>query len=458
MKNHTLAGKLFFRIAPTILVAIAVIGLFAYRSATHEINQDYDAQLINNANVLWSLVQDEFRRAGANTPKKIDDINLDLNNQRALNEDADDYAEARMLRIWKSGKIMMFSATALPEAVAVRGPGFSNVEYNHETWRIYTLAIPQTSIVIEIGEKKSLRDGLAAAILLDLGFTLLVLVPTVGLLIWLGIKSGLGAVRTLVRGRRSRSPDDLSSVPVETLPRDLSPLGRSINQLLAKLEHSLAAERRFSDHAAHQLRTPLAALKLQLQMLAEAESESERKGLIADLARSNDRATHLVEQLLRAARVGHQSVTLQAVALYPATASVIAEMANVASLKHLDISLEGNEEARVRADDLLLKLLIGNLLDNAIKYTQDSGHIRINIVRRENMWCLAIRDTGPGISESEREAVFHRFYRVDNPEVEGSGLGLAIVADIIERFSGSVSLKTPETGPGLLVEVLIPCA
>ena len=358
MKNGTLTRKLFLRIVPTILVTIAVIGLFAYRSAKREINNVYDAQLINDASVLWALVEDEFREAASDKSKKLPSIDLDFNNQHAASKEADEYAAARMFRIWVSGKIMMLSDTALPATISQQSVGFSEVEYNHEKWRIYTQAVPNSAVTIEVGEKRALRNKLVANILLQLSFSLLILVPAVGLLIWLGIKSGLGTIRTLVRAIRSRSPDDLSSIPVEDLPRDLSPLGKSINQLLAKLEHSLTAERRFSDHAAHQLRTPLAGLKLQLQMLAKEDDESERMALIGDLTRSTNRATHLVEQLLRAARVSHQPVNMKALPLYHIAASVIAEMAKVAAEKQLDISLEGQEEANVRADELLMKLMI----------------------------------------------------------------------------------------------------
>src|SRR5258705_752451 len=458
MKNGTLTRKLFLRIAPTILVTIVVIGLFAYRSAKREINNVYDAQLINDASVLWALVEDEFHEAGSDKTKELPSIDLDFNNQHAASKEADEYAAARMFRIWVSGKIMMLSDTALPATISQQSVGFSEVEYNHEKWRIYTQAVPNSAVTIEVGEKRALRNKLVANILLQLSFSLLILVPAVGLLIWLGIKSGLGTIRSLIRAIRRRSPDDLSSIPVDDLPRDLSRVGKSINQLLAKLEHSLTAERRFSDHAAHQLRTPLAGLKLQLQMLAKEDDESERMALIGDLTRSTNRATHLVEQLLRAARVSHQPVNIKALPLYHATASVIAEMANVAAEKQLDISLEGQKEASVRADELLMKLMISNLMDNAIKYTPASGKIRISVLPRDGMWCLSISDTGPGISESEREAVFHRFYRADNAVTDGAGLGLAIVGEIIDRMSAKIALKTPESGQGLRVEVLLPKA
>ena len=184
-----------------------------------------------------------------------------------------------------------------------------------------------------------------------------------------------------------------------------------------------------------------------MQMLAKEDDERERMALIDDLTRSTNRATHLVEQLLRVARVSHQPVNMKALPLYHTTASVIAEMANVAAEKQLDISLEGQKEASVCADELLMKLMISNLMDNAI-----------NVLPQDGMWCLSIRDTGRGISGSEREAGFHRFYRAANAVTDGTGLGLAIVGEIIDRMSAKIALKTPESGQGLRVEVLLPKA
>ncbi len=456
--NTTLTQKLFFRITPTILVTIAAIGALAFHSTTREINNMYDAALINDANVLWRLLQDEVQEAGQGQSKRVDDIDFTMDNQLAINDDADDYADAHMFRAWKDKKIVMFSSTAFPADIAEQKGGFSYVIYKNERWRVYALPIPKTSILIEMGEKVTLRDTLVSNILLNLFFPLIVLVPIIIGLIWFGINNGLGAVRTLVLQIRSRSPDDLAAIPLSELPRDLSPLGKSINQLLEKLEHSLTAERRFSDHAAHQLRTPQARLKLLLQMLSEADSEDERRSLIADLMTSNEKATQLIEQMLSAARVSHQPMKLASVPLYHVVASVVADMGTFIHHKKLEVSLEGNEKAQVHADEDLLRLMIENLVENAIKYTPLGGHIEIIISPNDRFWCLCIRDTGPGIPEDQRQAVFQRFYRIDTPQAEGSGLGLAIVADIVERFSGSTTLDSPESGMGLLVRVLLPRA
>jgi len=159
---------------------------------------------------------------------------------------------------------------------------------------------------------------------------------------------------------------------------------------------------------------------------------------------------------LRAARVTHQPIKLQSVPLYNVTASVIAEMGNIIRGKNLDVALEGDETTLVQADEPLLRLLITNLLDNAVKYTPSGGNIRANIVSRNGMGCLLISDTGPGIPADQRAAVFQQFYRVDSPHVEGTGLGLAIALEIVERLRGTIELKSVESGQGLLAEIALP--
>lgn len=458
MNGRTLTWKVFFRITPTILVAVAIIGVFAFRSATREINDIYDAELINDANVLWALLERRVETGGNQRPRQIRDLDLAMGNQLAMNEQADDYADAHMFRIWKDDRIRLFSSTAFPSTIAVLRTGFSDTTYDGEWWRVYSLPIPDTGAVVEVGEKQDLRNTLVLNIMLNLFFPLLILVPVVGLVVWYSINHGLRPIHGLVRQIRSRSPDDLTVIPMEGLPRDLFPLGRSLNQFLNKLDRSLTAERRFADQAAHQLRTPHAGLKLLLQMLGKADSDAERKAILADLVASNDKATRLIERMLQAARVSHQPIQLKAVRLYDVTASVIAEFGAIITFKRHDVSLEGDESCEVNADEPLLRLLIGNLVDNAIKYTPADGKITVSITPGAGTWSLSITDSGPGIPQQYREAVFQRFYRVNTPEADGAGLGLAIVSDIVERLSANIALNVPPSGLGLSVAVTLPQA
>ncbi|MFT4184705.1 MAG: HAMP domain-containing sensor histidine kinase [Rhizobium sp.] len=456
MNNSTLTRKLFLRIAPVVVVTIVVIGAFAFNSATREIDNIYDAQLINDANIIWGLLRRPLEREPDRAPRQIDDIDFNMDNQLAFNEDADDYADAHMFRAWDNGKIRFYSSTAFLDDVPQQKVGFTTLTYRGEEWRLYSLPIPDTTIVMEVGEKIALRETLVSNIVLNLFFPLLVLVPVIGFLIWLGINSGLRTIHGLVRQIRTRSPDDLSAIPVEALPRDLLPLGRSINQLLGKLGHSLTLERRFSDLAAHQLRTPQASVKLLLQMLGNSDSEQERQAIIADLVASNNRATHLIEQLLKLARVSHHPLNPTPVPLYHMVASVLAEFGNIITSRKLDVMLEGDEAAQVETDESLLRLMISNLMDNAIKYTPLAGRIEVSVTPEGDFWRVSISDSGPGIPLNEREAVFQRFYRLDTLHTEGSGLGLAIVADTADRLAATIKLSTPAWGTGLRVDLRLP--
>ena len=459
-KRPTLTRSLFLRIAPTILITIWIIGVIAFKSATSQINHVYDAQLISSANMLWLVVEDEMEDAETNDFRRIRKIDLSVSNQRALNKFASDYADSRMFRVWKARRLTMISDGALSRAEVPQQPtGFSNVRDDEDgQWRIYSLPIPNTQITIEAGEKISLRHSLVENILLTISAPLVLLVPLVGVLIWVGISAGLQTIRALVGQIRSRSPDDLSHITLRGVPLDLLPLGRSINQLLTKLERSFTAEKRFAEHAAHHLRTPLAALKLQMQLLSHARDETERNSLLADLTASIDRASRLVGQLLTSTRVSHQTINRVPIALHHIIVMIIGELAPIAAQKNIDLSFDGTENAIVMADETLLRLMVGNVIENALKYTPAGGAVQIELSADEHKVHCTVSDSGPGIPENERALVFERFYRVGTPKAEGTGLGLAIVAEIVARLSGSIKLETAHSGQGLRVEITLPLA
>lgn len=458
MRSPTLTRSLFLRIAPTILVTICVIGWVAFKGSTREINHVYDAQLISSANMLWLVVEDEMsmERGAARRIRKID---LAVSNQKMLNEFADAYASSRMFRVWRGDNLAMISDKAPFVEIPQQDSGLSDVKDDDgHPWRIYSLEIPNTNITVEAGEKISLRQSLVRNILLTLAAPLALLVPIISWLLWAGISSGLGTVRALIAQIRSRSPDDLSPLHLRHVPRDLAPLGNSINQLLQKLEHSFNAEKRFAEHAAHHLRTPLAVLKLQMQMLDQARDAKERSALMADLHESIERASRLVGQLLSSTRVSHQRIVRVAIDLHRSVISMIEEMAPIAAQKNLQLSFDGQENLRVMADETLLRQLIGNVIENAIKYTPEGGSVHVALRAEGAMAVCAVTDSGVGIPEEERAHVFQRFYRVGTPKAQGTGLGLAIVAEIVARLSGSVVLKTPPSGHGLQVEITLPQA
>lgn len=455
----TLSQRLFLRILPTLIITIAIVGIFAYHSATREIDNIYDAQLINDANVLWSLMKHPLTRMTARPTVQVPDLDFNMDNQLALNEDADDYADAHSFRAWKGPALAFASSNAFPAEVKRFSAGFSDVTYQNELWRIYSLPIPNSDVTIEVAEKIILREGLVDNILLNLAFPLLVLVPVSAIIIWLAINNGLTNVRGLVSQIRARTPDDLSMIATGRLPRDLTPLVHSLNNLLRKLSHSLAMERRFSDLAAHQLRTPQAGIKLLLQLFDRADSDEERAALQKDLVVSNERAMHLIEQLLRLARVSHQPLQLEALPLRQIAAAALADFGVMLNRRGFNAELVGTQDPQVLTDRALLRVMIDNLLDNSIKYSPAGGRIEVRIEPSSRGFRLSIEDSGPGIPPEQREAAFQRFNRLDaRGGEEGAGLGLPIVADIGNRLDIGISLGTPAWGSGLKVDLDIPAA
>ena len=393
----TLSQRLFWRILPTLMATILIVGALAYRSATREIENIYDAELINDANTLWILLKGHLERNSFPVPVDVPDIDFSMGNQLALNQDADDYADAHAFRSWKAGALAMVSSNAFPASVPKFGVGFADYTLANEKWRVYSLPIAQTGIVIEVAEKVALRKSLVGNILLDIALPLLVLVPVIAFLAWLVINNGLSHIRGVVRQIRSRTPDDLSMLATNNMPSDLLPLVRSLNRFMQKLDTSLTSERRFADLAAHQLRTPQAGIKLLLQMLDRATDEDERQQLMRDLVASNERAMHLIAQLLHLARVSHQPLRLEAINLHEVAAASLADVGVLLGDRGFEVELAGAEVAYVNADRFLLRLLIDNLVDNAVKYSPDGGEVRIEIASVGTDWCLVIDDRGPGI-------------------------------------------------------------
>ena len=454
--NRTFTTHLLLRIVPTVLVMFLVTAILAFFSCRREINYVYDMQMANDADVLWSLVEEELHEEGFKNIREISHGN-NGDDLPVWNDYAADYGSARMFRIWHDKTVVMRSDTALPNNVPRQKNGFTDISYKDSRWRIYTMAVGNGT-AMEIGEREELRRGLMWNIILDLLLPLLLIIPFVGLGLWVAIRQGIRPIQGLVKQIQRRNSDDLTDVTANDLPRDLQPLGTSINWLFHKLVHSIDAERRFADHAAHQLRTPLAGSKLLIQMLKTADTEEERRAILKDLEESTDRASDLTRKLLVAARVSHQSMTLRPTAIYPLVARAIADLAGIANQKSVTLVLEGDESVQAMADETLFFLMASNVIENAVKYAPPEGEVLVRVAQLQKVCRMTVIDNGPGIPEAERGLVFERFYRSAQSESEGTGLGLAIVADIIRRFNGTIQLSEPEFSPGLQVNIDLPIA
>ena len=310
-------------------------------------------------------------------------------------------------------------------------------------------------------DRNSIRQSLESQIATNTVYILIFSYPILGLLIWFIIGRGLNALSRVGKEVGDRAthylePFDLKSIPIEMLP-----LIDELNKLFLRLHQGLEREKAFSANAAHELRTPLAAIKTQAQVARKTNDETQRKTALRNLIASVDRCTHVVQQLLILSRLVPEA-TLQDVSkvdLSNLTAEVIAGLAPAAINKQIDIELiAASKKIYLAANATALSILIRNLVDNAIRYTPEHGIITVHLSQSidQRHSTLRVSDNGPGISPELRSQVFERFYRVLGNQSSGSGLGLAIVQQIASLHNAKVILETPINGQGLDVIIHFP--
>jgi signal transduction histidine kinase len=436
-------------------IAVAV-GLMIFLTAQHQIRKFYDSQLVVGANVLRALMADELaeRHESQGRTLEIDDSPLLSAEDRAA---FNDYADWRMFRMWHRGKLELASDTGPPPRLEHVREGFHTFSTNGETWRIYTLPLPADHIVVQVGEDVRIRHALLGRVAIELALPLALLVAVGGGLIWLSLGNGLVVIKALMTEVSGRSAHDLSEVRPQDWPIDLEPLIVSINTLFRRLDQAFTQERRFTDQAAHQLRTPLATLKLQTQMLAREEDAGERRALIDKLGESVERATDLVQCLLTLARLEAANGAPSSGDLHEQAVAAIEDLAPAATARGVQLAFEADAVPPVCGDSTLLRLIVANLLENAVRHAPAGSEVGLRIARLDGAAALIVDDHGPGIDPIDRRYVFERFYRGRNETHGGAGLGLAIVAEAVRVLGGRIALEDRADGaPGLVAHVTMP--
>ncbi|HAW44756.1 MAG TPA: two-component sensor histidine kinase [Sutterella sp.] len=326
--------------------------------------------------------------------------------------------------------------------------GFYDVTHPTGDWRIY--ALYGEDRVIVAAQPKSERMRLAFVSALNILQPLTLLLPFLIIGVFLIIGHGLSPLRKVSLAVKNRSATSLEPLSSENLPEELTDLVGSLNELLYRLGQSLDSQRRFASDAAHELRTPLAALKLQSQLLARAKTPEERQKLLSRLESGIDRASHLVAQLLTIARLDPQraKVPFKAVDLLALSRRVADDLEPLAASKSIAIDVKG-ESVSVDGIEEALSQLIYNLTDNAVRYTQEGGKIVISVNRdADQKPFLRVEDNGPGIAPEDRDRIFDRFYRALGTQTEGNGLGLAIVAGIAQMHQAEIAVGEGLEGKG----------
>jgi signal transduction histidine kinase len=333
--------------------------------------------------------------------------------------------------------------------------GYDDQSLQGQTWRVYGLQTGNG--VIQIAQPVRVRAALARAAALRVVIPLLLLLPLLGAAIAWVVRSGLMPLQRIAAEVQRRDVHSLAPIASLPLPREIAPLIDSLNRLLLRLQAAFVTQRAFVADAAHELRSPLTAVRLQLQLLDRAPDEPARLEARTALGAAVERAIHLVEQLLTLARNEPQAsgVELAPLALDAVAAEGISDAHALAVARGIDLSMEAQPGLMIRGDREALRVLVRNLVDNAVRYTPAGGRVQVRCRRLADAALLEVIDNGPGIAAADRQRAFDRFYRRASAPEEGSGLGLAIVKAIAERHGAQVNL-TDASGGGLCVAVAFP--
>jgi two-component system OmpR family sensor kinase len=364
-----------------------------------------------------------------------------------------DPEEAVVVQVWGQDGRLAYTSTPRPLPAAATA-GYGSMVAQGERWRVYVAT--REGNRVQVAQTLSGREELAAGVALRSLVPFLAMIPILAALMYLVVGRGLGPLRRMAASVAERSPSALQPLSSDGQPPELAPVVSALNGLLQRLDDALSSQREFVADAAHELRSPLTALKLQLQLAERAGTEPQRRAAFEKLRERLERAIHLVQQLLISARQESmpQGRPMDRVDLLDLAQACVADRYVAASAKQIDLGIPAHAwQAVVGGHEDELQILLGNLIDNALRYTPAGGCVDVVVGDHRGRPRLQVIDTGPGIPAEERSRVFDRFYRGEAHEEWGSGLGLAIVASIAAAHGASVTLDDKLAGPGLCVTV-----
>ena len=438
--ERSIRSRLLVGLLAAIALAWGATLFFSYRDTRHELDELLDAYLAQSTSLLIAQVGHE-----------ADEI--DTEHAPQLHR----YGRKVVFQIWESGKQLRLHSAAAPNVhLSDQFEGFSDSLIDGQRWRVFSAWGDERRYLVQVAERREVRDKLAREITDHLLRPLLLVLPVLGLLIWWGVGRGLRPLTALKQQVEARQPTNLA--PLDSpVPGEVAPLVEAINRLFARLAASLENERRFTADAAHELRTPLAAIKTQAQVARAAATEDSRRHALDSVLTGCDRAAHLVEQLLTLARLEPGQLNRrERCDLRELAASVLADLAPGALEKGVEVQLAAGEAVAIDGDPDLLRILMRNLIDNAIRYSPGGSVVRVSASAVAGRAELSVADQGPGIPAESRSLVWERFYRVLGAGEAGSGLGLSIVKRIADLHGAEATLTEGETGRGLRVAVTFP--
>ena len=421
---NSIRARLLLWLLATLAAAALVMGGLTYRSVLGETETLFDYQLRQMALSLRDQGAIDPGQAGALADEQLDFV----------------------IQIWTADGRGLYASrphSSLPERASL---GFADITAQGQTWRTFSVATRDR--VIQVAQPRQIRRQLAADAALHSVAPLLFAAPALALVVWWLVAATLAPLQRVTQGLRERDEQSVQPLATSGLPVEVAPLVAALNGLLQRLGASLDAQRGFVSDAAHELRSPLTALTLQLQLLRRAPDETAREAAIESLRAGIERAGRLVEQLLTLARSepGAPLAMVDGLDLGELVRAAVADTVPLALTRGTSIELFTGPPVRVRGEAAALTMLARNLADNAVRHSPRGARVELRVFADGGVPTLQVDDAGPGIPPMERARVFDRFYRRASDDAAGTGLGLAIVRSVAERHGASVALAASPLG------------
>lgn len=450
----------------SILLILSSVGGFtiwsSYRASEHEVQELFDAQLSRSARLMLGLAVAEIRDGHVDELQEmilqnkllLDKFQTDDMNESHESSELGHYYELKLaFQVWdKHGNLILHSGLAKFEPLTQMEHGFSDSVIDGSPWRVFSMWSYDKEYLVMTGERYDVRMELVEKIIQRLMLPFMLLMPVLAWLLWLIVGRGLQPITRIAEDVKNRDLHNLTNINDENAPAEIKPLVQAINRLFERVNESFEKEKRFTSDAAHELRTPLAALKTHAQLARSSHDEADRVHALMQVEVGVERASHVVEQLLTLARMQPDKMHehWQALDLHYLAVEVAADLAPQAMAKNIDLAVDEVPAITLHGHPVMLRLLLRNLLDNAIRYSPRNGQVAVTFGC--GACCVSISDSGPGIEEADYQKVFERFHR-GNVEASGCGIGLSIVKQVADMHGAVIKLGRSALG-GLKVSVL----
>ncbi|MBI5331510.1 MAG: sensor histidine kinase N-terminal domain-containing protein [Betaproteobacteria bacterium] len=435
----SLRARLLLSVSVATLLVWAVAGVVSYDKARHEADELLDGQLSQSAKLLLAQVRHE-----EGDQEDAGDLTESLEEG-----ERHPYEQTLAFQVWRADGRLLLRSEQAPRSTMAAATGYIDLSHDGQTWRQLSTWSADRRYQVQVAQPVQDRERVALEVAAQVAVPVLGALPLLMLFLYFAVAAGLRPLQAVASGVAARSPSNLEALEDARAPAEVRPLIDALNTLLARLGATLENERRFTADAAHELRTPLAALKIQAEVARASEPGADQRHALNQVVTGVDRATRLVEQLLRLARLDPLQglAGAQPTALHSLLEEVAGEASERARARGQSVGIHlPDAPIAVLGDADMLRVALRNLLENALRYTPAGGEIEVGAGRMHGAPRLWVADNGPGVAQEELARLSERFYRGSEVTAEGSGLGLAIVQRIAELHGARLVLANRAAG------------